>query len=964
MQYTFGTQALPELEASLKKKLEGEVRFDRMSRLLYSTDASNYEIEPVGIVIPRTDEDVSKTLEAAREFGVSILPRGGGTSLAGQAVGEALVIDFSKYLNRILEINLESKIVRAEPGIYIEQLNRALKPYGLMFGPDPSTARIASAGGAVGNNATGAHSILYGMTGDNIEAAKILTGQYGALDLGALSNEELRERSNGSGHGAALYNKLHTLREKYSDAIRRDFPKHWRRASGYSLNYFLDTSLNPAKLLAGAEGTLGIATEFTLRLVPRPAFTGLAMLQFGSLVSAMEAVPGILERNPSAIELIDSMFIRLTREHVGFSAMLSFIEGEPEAVLAVEFYGESEGEVKKKIDALASSANSGRKINFALSPEEQAKVWAVRKAGLGIMMSRRDAHKPVPCIEDVSVPVGRLPEYVRDVSELIGRLGTTAGFYGHASAGCLHIRPLVNLKTGDGIQMMRELMDGALDLALRYGGVMSGEHGDGLQRSYLNERLFGSELYGAMKELKEAFDPAGIFNPGKVVGSRMPEDDLRYWKRPGPVEIGTHLDWSTDNGFAEAVEMCNGQGVCRKLGEGIMCPSYMVTRDENDTTRARANALRAVLYGEMGVGALSGEEVQGVFDLCISCKACKTECPSRVDAAKMKAEFLAHYHAAHGISLRDRFFADVHVMSRIGSLAPRLSNMLIGNAVTKGLLSRIGISRERTLPLLSREGFTGWFYGRKRPCLQPTGKKAVFFHDTWVTYYHPEVGKAAVELLEAAGYEVVLVAERMCCGRPMLSKGVIAPAREWAQTNVSLLAPYARRSIPVIGTEPSCVLTFRDEYPDLLPGSEDARILAANSFLLEEFLHRLKLEGDLAIKWKGGPAEVLYHGHCHERALSGIEAPLEMLSLAGTKPRESGSGCCGMAGSFGYESEHYDISRTIGEDRLFPAVRSSSPGTIIAVSGISCRHQIGHFTGRNVKHIAEVLAERISKDGR
>lgn len=963
MPNTSGTRAGSELEASLKKDIMGEVRFDRLSRTLYSTDASNYEIEPVGVVIPRTDEDVSKAVEIAVKSGVAILPRGGGTSLAGQAVGEALVIDFSKYLNKLIEINPEARTARVEPGIYIEQLNRALKPYGLMFGPDPSTVRIATAGGVVGNNATGAHSILYGMAGDNVAGAKILTGENGLIELHALSENELRPRLKSNSPGGDLLKKLASLREKYSEAIKRDFPKHWRRASGYSLNYFLDSPFNPAKLLAGSEGTLGIAAEFTLNLVPMPAFTGLAILQFGSIVSAMEAVPKILERNPSAIELIDSMLINLTRAHAGYRNMLSFVEGEPEALLVVEFYGESEGEVKSKTDTLASSLNIGCKINFALRTEEQSNVWGVRRAGLGIMMSRRDDHKPIPCIEDVSVPVGTLPEYVRDVSELIRRLGTTAGFYGHASAGCLHIRPLVNLKAGEGVHIMKELMDEAFKLALKYGGVMSGEHGDGLQRSYLNERLFGKELYGAMRELKAAFDPGGTFNPGKVVDPLKPDENLRYGKKSGSIEIRTHLDWSSDNGFAEGVGMCNGQGVCRKLGEGIMCPSYMATRDERDTTRARANALRAVLSGKIDIETLGSEEMHGVFDLCISCKACKTECPSKVDAAKMKTEFLTHYNAAHGVSIRDRFFSDVHGMSRIASLTPRLSNLIIGSLFTMGLLSRLGIHPKRNLPRLSRESFTDWFYGR-RDKARTSNRKAVFFHDTWVSFYHPGVGKSAVELLEAAGFEVILVRERVCCGRPMLSKGLITPARERAQKNVALLAPFVRQGIPVIGTEPSCILTFRDEYPDLLPGNEDARILAGNSFLLEEFLHRANRESGLNIKWKKDAPEVLYHGHCHERALTGVEATMEMLTLAGIKAKESGAGCCGMAGSFGYESEHYEVSRTIGEDRLFPAVRGVPARTIIAVSGVSCRHQIEHFTGRDVKHIAEVLASRINKDAR
>jgi Fe-S oxidoreductase len=463
-----------------------------------------------------------------------------------------------------------------------------------------------------------------------------------------------------------------------------------------------------------------------------------------------------------------------------------------------------------------------------------------------------------------------------------------------------------------------------------------------------------------MKELKAAFDPGGVYNPGKVVDPESPLDNLRYGDRKEPYHIRTNLDWSQDRGFLGAVEMCNGQGVCRKLGEEIMCPSYMATRDERDTTRARANALRAVLSGAFGRDSLAGENLYGVFDLCISCKACKTECPSKVDAAKMKTEFLSHYHEKHGMSLRDRFFSDVHGASRIASLAPGVSNALIGNPVTKLLLSRMGIHPERTLPILAGESFTGWFYGRRE---KPgtSGRKVIFFHDTWVTYYHPEVGKSAVELLEAAGFEVILVRERVCCGRPMLSKGMIEPAREMASKNVSLLAPYVREGIPVVGTEPSCILTFRDEYMDLLPGNDDARSLAENSFMLSEFIHRLHRSGELNIEWKQDAQEILYHGHCHERSLAGLAAPLGMLASSGCRAEESGAGCCGMAGSFGYESEHYGISKTIGEDRLFPAVRNAAPETVIAVSGVSCRHQIEHFTGRKVKHIAQVLAGRIRK---
>ncbi len=947
-----------DLEAVLKKSLEGEVRFDTLSRMLYSTDASNYQIEPVGVVVPRSAEDVIKTVETCTAHGVPMLPRGGGTSLAGQAVGHAVVMDYSKYMNNVLEVDTEARTVRTEPGIYLEQLNLQMRRYRLMFGPDPSTARVATVGGAVGNNSTGAHSILYGMAGDNVIAAKAIVNGTEYMDLQMLSEKDFEARARGGG----LFTKLYDLRNEYSGIIGEQFPRHWRRASGYSLNYFLEAPFNPARLLAGSEGTLGIVTELTLKLVPKPAFTGLSILQFGNVLDAMQAVPLMLKLNPSAVELIDSMLICLTRQHATYRKMLSFVEGEPEALLVVEFYGESEAEIRGKIQnvtAFVMDKNIRCTVTTAVSPEAQANVWGVRRAGLGLIMSTRNEHRPITCIEDLSVPVEQLPAFVADITALFKRLGIRAAFYGHASAGCLHIRPLVNLKSGDGVTLMKELMEEGLKLVLKYGGVLSGEHGDGIQRSYLNAKLFGPELYGIMKELKTTFDPGGLFNPGKVVNASQPNENLRYDQTYKPYDLKTYLDWSSDNGFAGGVEMCNGQGVCRKLGEGIMCPSYMATRDERDTTRARANALRAVLSGRKGKEYLMGRDMKKVFDLCISCKACKSECPSGVDAAKMKLEFLAHHNEKNGIRLRDRFFGDVHRASVIASRAPALSNLLIDNPVTKSLMSALGVASERSLPLLAEESFTNWFMKRKRVQRASTHGKAIYFHDTWAGYYQPEAGKAAVDLFEAAGFEVVIVENRECCGRPMLSKGILEPVKEMATRNASLLAPYAKAGIPVVGTEPSCILTFRDEYPHLLPGDENVEILSKNSYMLDEFLYGLHSRGELEITWKPDGPNVLYHGHCHERALKGTGTALEMLRLAGCTAWESGAGCCGMAGSFGYESEHYGISRIIGEDRLFPAVRQAGPETVIAVSGVSCRHQIEHFTERKTKHIAEVLAERI-----
>jgi FAD/FMN-containing dehydrogenase/Fe-S oxidoreductase len=951
-----------EIEATLKANIKGEVLFDAFSRVLYSTDASNYQIEPVGVVIPRSIEDVTKTIEISSNFNVPILARGGGTSLAGQAVGNALVLDFSKYLNRIISIDQDAKTVTVQPGIFLEQLNTHLKQHNLMFGPDPSTASIATVGGVVGNNATGAHSILYGMAGDNLAGAEVVLYDDTVINFSPLDESGLRAKASQQDTEGRLYKSLISLREHYHDTIRNDFPRHWRRASGYSLPYLLNNNFNPAQLLASSEGTLAVATEFTLKLVPLPLHKGLVQLQFGDLVEAMETVPLILVQNPSAIELIDRMLIGLTKGHRGYSSLLTFLEGDPAAVLAIEFYGDTAAEVEKKINNLIDDLRLHKidtSVTKALTQEAQANVWYIRKAGLGLLMSKRGDYKPIPCIEDVSVPVERLADYVGDISEIIKRLGTEASFYGHASAGCLHVRPLVNLKKIDGVSVMKELTDEALKLAMRHGGVMSGEHGDGIQRSYLNEKLFGKEIYGAMCELKTAFDPEGRLNPGKIVNASPPDENLRYGPKYKTYEIKTQFDWSEEGGFARAVEMCNGQGLCRKTGEGIMCPSYMSTKDEMDTTRARANALRAVLSGRVPLEEMKSEQMHRVFDLCLECKGCKRECPSSVDVAKMKMEFMATYKEAHGRTFRDLLFGYVHEFSRYSSPFSAIANPLIKNRFTRLILNGLGIHPDRELPGFSRHEFVQWFYNRGRNTASPN--KVVYFHDTWVSFYYPEIGKAAVNLLEAMGFEVMLVPKRVCCGRPMLSKGLIKPARLRAKNNTEVLSQYTRQGIPIIGTEPSCILTFRDEYPDLLPGNDDAKNLAQNSYLLDEYISKIERTRFHNISWKPLGPSVFVHGHCHQRALVGIEASIELLKLAGCSVTESGAGCCGLAGSFGYEKEHYKISESIGEDRLFPAVRASTMDTVVAVTGVSCKQQIEHFTGRKSRHVAEVLTDQIDR---
>lgn len=968
---THDSEVARALETELSWHISGETRFDQYSRTLYSTDASNYQIQPVGVVLPRTVDDVRATIELAAKHNVPILPRGGGSSLAGQTVGHALVVDSSKYLNQILEVDTASRTARVQPGLVLQQLNAKLKRHNLMFGPDPASADRATMGGIVGNNSSGSHSILYGMTADHVQAASTILSDGTEVAFHRLSARELAERSKADTREGKLYRDLSDLVERYGPVIERDFPKHWRRASGYNLPELLrEDDFNGARLITSSEGTLAFGTEYTVGLVPIPTMTAMLILQFNDIVASMEVVSTILECEPSAVELMDGMLIGLTRQQPAFARQIEFIKGNPEAVLTVEFYGETESELRFKIDHLKAQLNNHGMTGDAeplelFDPRQQAGVWSVRKSGQGLLMSTRGDAKPIACIEDVSVPVEHLREYVRDVLKLVEDHGTKAAFYAHASAGCLHVRPLVSMKSADGVKTMRSLTEHAAELAVKYGGVMSGEHGDGLNRGELNEKVFGSALYQCMRELKAAFDPAGLMNPGKVVDCPSMTDNLRYGADYHAMPINTHLSFARDGGFTAAVEMCNGAGVCRKTGSGTMCPSYIATRDERDSTRGRANALRAALSGKgLSQNQFSDKSTYDVLDLCLTCKACKTECPSSVDMAKIKTEYLAQYYDANGLPFRSRIFGHIHTLSRVGSLAAP-----IANAVTRGPLARIGkqllgVHPDREIAPFVGETFVEWF--RQRRELKPSGRHglAVYFHDTFVNYNYPEIGIAAVKLLEAAGYTVEIIERRACCGRPMLSKGLVDDARKLARKNIEALMPYARQGVPIVGTEPSCILTLRDEYRDLLPDNADVERISSNSFMIDEFLAKLEAEDRLEMPWRNdeGP-RVLFHGHCHQKALIGMGPSMSILRSAGCDADESGAGCCGMAGSFGYEMEHYEISRKIGSERLFPKVEEQERDTVIAVAGVSCREQIGHFTGRRPIHIAEVLASRLAGAG-
>ena len=957
------TKALVE---ELRRSVSGEVRFDKMTRLLYSTDASIYQIEPIGVVIPKTEEDVIAVVETAGRHGVPVLPRGGGTSLAGQAVGNAVVIDFSNHMRHVLEVNAEEGWVRVQPGIILDELNDYLEPSGLHFAPDPSTSNRGNVGGALGNNSCGAHSIVWGKTSDNVLELQAVLSDGSKASLGALTGEQLEGKSRPDDLEGEIYRRLVDIGEANREEVQRRYPKILRRVGGYNLDELANGSsgFDMARFVVGSEGTLLTITEAKLRIVPRPKLKGLAVLHFRDLIGSMEATVATLELEPAAVELMDSMIIRQARTNLEYSRMMDFIEGDPEAVLLVEVTGDSQAELDSKLDRLEERiGRSGLSyaVRRIVEPQDQARVWAVRKAGLGLMMNVRGAAKPLPFVEDTAVAPEKLPEYVRRFDEIVREHGTTAGYYGHASVGCLHIRPLIDLKLQEGADRMVSIATQISDLVLEYGGAMSGEHGDGLVRSVWNEKMFGPQLYDAFRDVKRAFDPKGIMNPGKIVDPAPMTENLRIGPTYRPLDLKTGFAYSEEGGFAGAVEMCNGQGACRKVSSGTMCPSYMVTRDEEHSTRGRANALRAAISGALPLDALTGKRLYEVLDLCLECKACKAECPTNVDMAKLKYEFLYRYHKTNGYPLRNRVFGNVARLSRLGSFFAPLSNWTLGCQVVKGLLDEfVGVDRRRSLPPFASQSFTQWFKARGgSPATSATRGQVLLFPDTYTNYNHPNLGRAATRVLEALGYQVILPRVR-CCGRPMLSKGMMDVARTNAQFNVDSVFPYVDKGVKMVGLEPSCILSFRDDYVDLLGGEARARAVANSSMLIEEFVLHATQEDGADMPFVTEPGKVLLHGHCHQKALVGTQQAMEVLgSIPGCQAQEIPSGCCGMAGAFGFEKEHYRVSMDIGEQTLFPAIRSRQDEFTVVSEGVSCRQQIEDGTGVRAKHLVEVLAEAL-----
>ena len=972
----------PGLERRLKGELTGDVQFDRFTRGRYATDASHYQIMPLGVVAPRTIEEAERAIGIARAEGVQVLARGGGTSQCGQTVGEGLVVDCSKYLNRIIDLDVKGRRCAVEPGIVLDDLNRQLKAHGLWFPVDISTASRATIGGMAGNNSCGGRSMRYGTMRDNVIAIDAVLADGTIARFGPIGGNiddmpaSLRP----------LAKDLLAIGAREADEIATRFPTVQRRVGGYNLDALVPdrNDINLAHILVGSEGTLGFSTRIELKLSPLLPRRAVGAVHFGSFYEAMNAAQHIVRLKPIAVELIDRTMIELAREIAMFRPTLEkFVRETPEAILLVEF-GEDDHEVNLRLlrqlkeligDLGFHWDNSGAKwggVVEVLNPALQAAITELRTAGLNIMMSMKEQGKPVSFVEDCAVPLEHLADYTTRLTTIFEKHGTRGTWYAHAGSGCLHVRPVLNLRLEKDVTAMRAIAEEAFAMVREYKGSHSGEHGDGLVRSEFNEPMFGSRLARAFEEVKDRFDPNGFYNPGKVV--RPPKFDTRELFRYAPgyqaQEIETRFDWSSytgrGGGFQGAVEMCNNNGACRKLAGGVMCPSYRVTRDERDVTRGRANTLRLALTGQFGKNALASKEMLETLKLCVSCKACRSECPTGVDMARMKIEVLAARAEQRGISLHDRLVGYLPRYAPLAARHPALFNIRDGSPLLRRASEVFaGFSARRSLPKWRRDIYQDRADWRCGPS-DTSQREVVLFADTFDRYFERENLDAAMKVLVAGGYRVHAAlptdgdARPLCCGRTFLSVGLVNEARRELQRTLDALAPYVRRGVPVIGLEPSCLLTMRDELPALFKG-EAAAALAANALLLEEFLAREDQQDRLSLPLGPLPHKALLHGHCHQKSFGAMGAVASVLKLIPELAVESvDSSCCGMAGAFGYDAATIDVSLKMGEQSLLPAVRQAPDDALIIADGTSCRHQIHDGTERKALHIARVLAKSLA----
>ncbi len=946
------------LASELQAAIAGEVRCDALTRALYATDASIYEIVPDIVVLPKTVADISAVVRLCAQHGVPITPRGAGTGLTGAVVNHGVQLDCSRYLGRILEINPETRSARVEPGVVLDELNAQLKPHGLHFAPDVATSSRATVGGMIGNNSCGARSIVVGRTCDHVID----------IDVVLADGSTCRWGVNGDSANNAAARRceeaLTSIKREYAGEVAARFPKVMRHNGGYALDRLnVDNArVNVEQLVVGSEGTLCIVAGTTLNLLPLPKHPGLIAVHYADLLEAMASVPALLQLKPAAVELVDKFILDQTRGNPAMERRRWFLEGDPAAVLAVEFYADNADALDRRLREVAADLRA-RKIGYAwpviTDPARQADVWDVRKAGTGLLMSRPGPLQPYDFVDDCAVPPEKLHDYIARLQQVLREEGVEeVGYYAHASVGLLHVRPALNLRQREDIARLRSIGERVSSLVHEFGGAMSGEHGDGIVRSEWIAKLYGPKLVEAFRKVKTAFDPQGILNPGKIVEPLPMDANLRYGEGFESQQPSTVLDFGAHGGMAGLADMCSGIGQCRQRLVGTMCPSYMATGDETHTTRARANALRHALSNKPLLDGLADPQLEDVFDLCLSCKACKTECPTGTDMAKLKAEWLHARNERAGVPRRSRLIARSIELATWGSLFAPLSNWMMQNPIARVFMEHFyGLDRRVPPPRFASPTFRRWF-AKRAP--QNVGKpRIVYFVDTWVNCYTPQVGKATVKVLEALGYQV-LVPPTVCCGRPLISKGLLNEAKLLAQDNVEILTPFAEEGLPIVGTEPSCVSALTDELPQFVR-TPQARRIAELARTIETLVGHTLAERPDALNFKDGRRPLLYHGHCHQKAITGTGDAMNALRACTCGgAAEIDSGCCGMAGAFGHEVEHYDVAKAVGEQRLFPAVRNRGDADI-AISGFSCRHHIEHHTGAKPRHVIEYIADALAQ---
>jgi FAD/FMN-containing dehydrogenase/Fe-S oxidoreductase len=966
---------------ALSSSLEGELHSDSLMRALYSTDGSIYRELPAAVAEPKNGDDVKKIVAFASENGLSIIPRAAGTSLAGQCVGDGIVVDVSKYMNRILEVNREEGWVRLEPGVIRDELNAFLKPYGLFFGPNTSTANRAMIGGMLGNNSCGTTSIKYGVTRDHVMEVRAVLSDGSEAVFGPLSEEEFHKKLQGENLESRLYRQIYNALSdpEQQEEIRRHFPKPeiHRRNTGYAVDVLMQSNVfspggpdfNFCKMLAGSEGTLAFVTEIKMHVDPLPPKEeALVCAHFSSLQESLEATLIAMRYQPYACELMDKFIMDCTKENIQQQRNRFFLQGDPAAILIIEFRDETrQGATARAETMIAEMQAAGYGYAFPIVyPPDSGRVLALRAAGFGVLSNVKTDRKPLEFVEDTAVALPDLPAYIGEFQELMAQFGQQAVYYAHAGAGELHTRPSINLKTPEGVRELRVIAEASARLVKKYKGSLSGEHGDGRVRAEFIPFMLGEKNYELLRQIKHTWDPGNLFNPGKIVDAPPMDTGLRYETGKEAPKFDTVFDYSHVGGILRAAEKCSGSGDCRKLSHvsgGTMCPSYMATRNEKDSTRARANALREFLTRSAKPDRFDHEELYEVMDLCLSCKGCASECPSNVDMAGLKAEFLHHYYQSNGTPLRAKVFGHIAGLNGLASRFPGLGNFFLGNSLTGGILkSMLGIAPERSLPPLHSISWRRWFR-KNRARLVPAGTpkgKVFLFCDEFTDYNDAAIGIKATELLVRLGYEVAMP-EHPESGRASFSKGLLLRARELARQNVDIFKDIVSEGTPLVGIEPSAILGFRDEYPRLVEeeNREKARLLGANALMIEEFLARESGKGNIVPEnFTKKAQKILLHGHCHQKSLASVEPSAWALSIPENYSVEViPSGCCGMAGSFGYEKEHYEVSMKIGELVLFPAVRNAGDDAIIAAPGTSCRHQILDGTGKKALHPVEALWE-------